>query len=98
MQEKLEKLTEYFSHEINIYLYFHHNEFFNKYIFPIIKYKSEKTFIDYFLINDTNKIKEYSNPQNISSLNTFEKCLLIYSIQKENKQLDLNVQKKTKGN
>ena len=87
LQEKLEKLTEYFSHEINIYLYFHHNEFFNKYIFPIIKYKSEKTFIDYFLINDTNKIKEYSNPQNISSLNTFEKCLLIYSIQKENKQL-----------
>ena len=87
LAEKLEKLTEYFSHEVNIYLYFHHNDFFNKYIFPIIKYKSEKTFIDYFLLNDTNKIKEYSNPQNISQLNIFEKCLLIYSIRKENKEL-----------
>ena len=87
LPEKLEKLTEYFSHEVNIYLYFHHNDFFNKYVFPIIKYKSEKTFIDYFLINDTNKIKEYSNPQNISQLNIFEKCLLIYSIRKENKEL-----------
>ena len=87
LPEKLEKLSEYFSHEVNIYLYFHHNEFFNQYIFPIIKYKSEKTFIDFFLINDTNKIKEYSKPQNISQLNIFEKCLLIYSIRKENKEL-----------
>ena len=85
--EKLEKLTQYFSHEVNIYLYFHHNEFFNKYIYPIIKYKSEKTFIDYFLINDEEKIKEYSHPQNINQLNVFEKCLLIYSIRKENKEL-----------
>ena len=87
LPEKLEKLTEYFSHEINIYLYFHHNDFFNKYIYPIIKYKSEKTFIDYFLLNDNSKIKEYSSPQNIDNLNVFEKCLLIYSIRKENKKL-----------
>ena len=87
LPEKLEKLTQYFSHEVNIYLYFHHNDFFNKYVFPIIKYKSEKTFIDYFLINDNDKIKEYSKPQNIIQLNVFEKCLLIYSIRKENKEL-----------
>ena len=87
LPEKLEKLTQYFSHEVNIYLYFHHNDFFNKYVFPIIKYKSEKTFIDYFLINDIDKIKEYSKPQNIIQLNVFEKCLLIYSIRKENKEL-----------
>ena len=68
LKEKLEKITEYFSHEINIYLYFHHYDFFIRYILPIIKYKSEKTFIDYFLLNDTEKIKEYSNPQNISKL------------------------------
>jgi len=86
-QEKLEKISAYFSHEINIYLYFHHYDFFIRYIFPIIKYKSEKTFIDYFLLNDTKKIKEYTNPQNISKLNIFEKCLLIYSIKNENKFL-----------
>ena len=42
LQEKLEKISEYFSHEIKIYSYFHHNDFFIRYIFPIIKYKSEK--------------------------------------------------------
>ena len=87
LPEKLEKITQYFSHELNIYLYFHHNDFFNKYIYPILKYKSEKTFIDFFLLNDIEKIKEYSNPQNIEQLNIFEKCLLIYSIRNENKIL-----------
>ena len=97
LAEKLEKLTEYFSHEVNIYLYFHHNDFFNKYIFPIIKYKSEKTFIDFFLLNDTNKIKEYSNPQNISQLNIFEKCLLIYLIKKENKELAKSISRQIRS-
>ena len=52
LQEKLDKITKYFSHETNIYLYFHHNEFFTKYIYPILKYKSEKTFIDFFLLKN----------------------------------------------
>ena len=38
-------------------------------------------------MNDINKLKEYSNPQNIKQLNVFEKCLLIYSLRNENKQL-----------
>ena len=38
-------------------------------------------------MNDIEKIKEYSNPQNIEQLNIFEKCLLIYSIRNENKIL-----------
>jgi len=87
LKEQLEKVTEYFSHETNVYLYFHHNEFFNKYIYPILKYKSEKTFIDYFLLDNKEKILEFSGPQKIKDLNTFEKCLLIYSIRKENKEL-----------
>ena len=91
LTDKLNKLTEYFSHETNIYLYFHHNEFFNKYIYPIIKYKSEKTFIDYFLLDNKEKINEYTGPQKIKELNTFEKCLLIYSIREEKKELALSL-------
>ena len=87
LPEKLDKITKYFSHEINIYLYFHQNKFFNQYIFPILKYKSEKTFIDYFLLEDKNKILEYSQPQVIDKLNTFEKCLLIYSLREEKPEL-----------
>ena len=36
-------------------------------------------------------MKEYSQPQMIKELNTFEKCLLIYSIRKENKELALSL-------
>ena len=91
LSEKLDKLTEYFSHETNIYLYFHHNDFFNKYIYPILKYKSEKTFIDYFLLENKEKMNEFSEPQKIKELNTFEKCLLIYSVRKDNKELALSL-------
>ena len=89
--EKLEKLSEYFSHEANVYLYFHHNDFFTEFIYPILKYKSEKTFIDYFLLDNKEKIKEYSEPQKIKELNTFEKCLLIYAVRKNNKELALSL-------
>ena len=91
LPEKFDKLTEYFSHETNIYIYFHHNDFFNQYIYPILKYKSEKTFIDYFLLDNKDKINEYSEPEKIKELNTFEKCLLIYAIRKENKELALSL-------
>ena len=87
LEEKLEKFTNYFSHEINIYLYFHHNDFFSKYVYPILKYKSEKTFIDYFLLNDIQNIKYFCQSEKIKTLNIFEKCLLIYAIRKENKLL-----------
>ena len=91
LSEKLDKLTEYFCHETNIYLYFHHNDFFNKYVYPILKYKSEKTFIDYFLLENKEKMNEFSEPQKIKELNTFEKCLLIYSVRKDNKELALSL-------
>ena len=87
LAEKIDKISIYFCHEVNIYLYFHHNDFFNHYIYPIIKYKSEKTFIDYFLLDDKDKILEYVKQQKISELNVFEKCLLIYSIRKNKKKL-----------
>ena len=97
LEEKLDKITKYFSHEINIYLYFHHNDFFNKYIYPILKYKSEKTFIDYFLLNDTQKIKCYYESGTINKLNIFEMCLLIYAIRKENKLLASSISRRIRA-
>ena len=97
LPEKFEKMSKYFSQELNIYLYFHHNQFFNEYIYPILKYKSEKTFIDYFLLNDKQKISEYVKKQKIEGLNTFEKCLLIYSISETNKQLANRLSRKIRS-
>ena len=96
LSEKLEKITKFFSHELNIYLFFHHNKFFNKYIYPILKYKSEKTFIDYFLLDDKEKILEYMK-YHINKLNTFEKCLLIYAIRKSNKLLANHLARKIRS-
>ena len=90
-KEKLDKVSEYFSHELNIYLYFHYNKFFNEFICPIIKFKSEKTFIDYFLLNDKENINKYVSGDLFNKLNNFEKCLLIYSIREENRILAKNI-------
>ena len=91
LKEKIDKISEYFSHEVNIYLFFHDNDFFNQFIYPIIKYKSEKTFIDYFLLKDEENIKKFTSGILFNKLNAFEKCLLIYSIRKENPTLAKNI-------
>ncbi|MGL4948145.1 MAG: hypothetical protein ACRC42_02045, partial [Mycoplasma sp.] len=85
--DKLEKLSKYFSHELNIYLYFHHHQFFIENVYSLIKFKIEKTFIDYFLLDDTEAINKYTSPELLKDLNAFEKCLLIYTIRKTNPNL-----------
>ena len=70
-------ISNYFSHELNIFLYFKHNPIFLKYCLPILKYKNEKTFIDYYLMNDRESLIKYCSTSNLVKLNSFEKCLLI---------------------
>lgn len=90
---KLKKLSENFSHEVNLYLYFKHHEFFTKNIKPILKFKSEKTFVDFFLLNDIQRIKEFTSSAMLNGLNAFEKCLLIYVIRKDNPELAQTIAK-----
>ena len=91
LKEKLEKISEYFSHELNIFIYFKFPNIFNEFIYPIIKYKYEKTFIDYFLLNDKSNLIKYQQPENLKNLNIFEKCLLIYSLKNENPEFCKNL-------
>ena len=93
LKEKLEKISEFFSHELNIFIYFKFPNFFNEFICPIIKYKSEKTFIDYFLLNDKSNLIKFQEPENLNILNIFEKCLLIYSLKNENPEFCKNIAK-----
>ena len=87
LNEKLSYLSLYFSHEFNLFLYFQYNDFFNEYVLPLIKFKIEKTFIDYFLMNDTEMILKYTSIDKIATLNIIEKCLLIYSIKNTHPEL-----------
>ena len=102
LNEKLSYLSKYFSHEFNLFMYFHYNDFFNEYILPLLKFKIEKTFIDYFLMNDIDNILTYTSVDKLHKLNIIEKCLLIYSIRNVNynlaNSLALNIRIKAEDN
>jgi hypothetical protein len=79
-EEFLEKYNEVCGHEVNLFLYFKYPKLFNKYVKDIIKYKFEKTFIDYFLLDDYDTLIQYLSPLKIKSLPTDELCLLMLKI------------------
>ena len=72
---------------MNIFLFFRFPEYFRELVRPILKYKIEKTFIDYFLLNEENLMIEYSHSHKLSTLNAFEKCLLILAIRDKKPEL-----------
>ena len=61
-KEFIDNYNEVCGHEINIFLYFKFPELFNKYMKNNLKYKFEKTFIDYFLLDDYNTLIQYLTP------------------------------------
>ena len=79
-EEFIEKYNEVCGHEINLFLYFKYPNLFNKYIKGILKYKFEKTFIDYFLLDDYETLIQYLSPLKIKLLRTDELCLLMLKI------------------
>jgi hypothetical protein len=85
--EQKKKLSNLFSHEINLFIYFKYPQLFEKYVKPVLKYKAEKTFVDFFLMNDLPSLIKFCSSQRLESLNAFEKCLLIYAVRKENPEI-----------
>ena len=79
-EDFLEKYNEICGHEVNLFSYFKHPKIFNKYIKNIIKYKFEKAFIDYFLLDDYETLLQYLTPLKINDLQPNELCLLMLKI------------------
>ena len=79
-EEFLEKYNQVCGHEINLFLYFKYPKLFNKYVKNILKYKFEKTFIDYFLLDDYETLLEYLTPLKIKKLPINELCLLMIKL------------------
>jgi hypothetical protein len=71
-------LSDKISIETNVYLYFKHNDFFNKSIRQVIELKSEKTLIDYLLLQDYSNIKKFINPFEMKKFDALQTCLFIY--------------------
>ena len=85
--EKHKKYDKYACHEVNLFLYFRDFPYFETYIKQFLKNKCEKTFIDYFLLNDTKVLETFVKTENLIRLNALEKILLITFL-KENEAIE----------
>ena len=83
-EDFLRKYNEICGHEINLFLYFKYPKLFNKYVKNILKYKFEKTFIDYFLLDDYETLLQYLTPIKIKLLQTSDLCLLMLKLIEKN--------------
>ena len=63
--------------ELNIFLFFKDRAFYETYVREYINDKIEKTFVDYFLLQDARKLKEYTQSHNLELLNAMEKAMLV---------------------
>ena len=90
-EDQKKNISNYFSHELNLFCYFKYPHLFELYIKNIIKFKSEKSFMDFFLLNDLENLKKFTRPDSLSKLNAMEKCLLIIALGKENSELAKNI-------
>jgi len=79
-QDKLRKYDKFASHELNLFVYFKDREFFNQTVLPFLQNKIEKTFVDYFLLDDAKQIQAYAGAEKFKDLNSLEKILLITKI------------------
>jgi hypothetical protein len=90
-EEKKKKLSNVFSHEVNLFIYFKYPQLFEKYVKPVLRYKAEKTFVDFFLMNDLANLNKFCTAERLNTLNAIEKCLLLYSVRKENTKFAENI-------
>ena len=78
LSEKLKVIDDYFSHELNFYVYQKDREFFDDILKPHLANKIEKCLIDYYLLGSHEWIRNhYKNPSDIKGLNAIEIYCLI---------------------
>ncbi len=65
------------SHELNIFIYFKDPAYFETFVKSYISNKFEKTFVDYFLLQNKTKLLEFCETQKLKKINPMEKNLLI---------------------
>jgi hypothetical protein len=79
-EQKNKKYTEFQCHEMNLFLYFKDNKYFVKVAKPFISSKMEKTFMDYWLLGDFEKILHYQEICHFDKLNALEQTLLVFAV------------------
>ena len=77
LEQKNKNFSKFTSYELHLFLKKFDHDYFTNVIQGFISSKMEKFFMDYYLLNDTTQILRFANMDKLSSLNTFEQCLLI---------------------
>lgn len=58
---------------------------------PFIKNKIEKTLIDYFLLDDNEKLKELASFSHVNDYNALELCLTVIALRRYNKKITSSI-------
>lgn len=74
--EKLKTYDKFYSHELNMFVYFKDREFFDEVVMPFISNKKQKTFVDLFLLDMKAEARKYLKVSNADCLINQEKLLL----------------------
>eukprot|EP01083_Nonionella_stella_P069901 186629_1 len=82
-KQKLLKYDEYFCHELNLFLFIKDPPFFQKVARPCIASKLRKDVMDYFLLNDVDHLRNYTQSHLWDRLNALEKIFLVYALKDE---------------
>ncbi|EGG19867.1 hypothetical protein DFA_06970 [Cavenderia fasciculata] len=78
IEQKREKFSKYYCHELALFIFKKDKEFFDTVVLPFVQCKMYKTFIDYYLVRDTEQLTNYATSSaKLKSLNTVEKILLV---------------------
>jgi len=59
-EEKNKKYSNFCSHEVNLFIYFKDPQYFKAVVRPFLENKMEKSFIDFWLLSDYEKIKHFA--------------------------------------
>ncbi|KAL6042135.1 MG2 domain-containing protein, partial [Balamuthia mandrillaris] len=75
-KQKLEKYSKFASHELNFFIYKKDKPFFDQYIAQFLRNKKDKTFLDFWLLEEKTWLLHFLPLHHFESLNVVEQILL----------------------
>ena len=88
-EEKAKLFYKHLCHELSFFIKLKDGLFFNEVVRPFIQNKLEKTFMDYYLLDQHKHLANtYKGLERIKNLNAFEKCLLVDAFIKLDKKAE----------
>ena len=85
--EKLKTFDKFYSHELNVFVYFKDREFFDEVVAPFIQNKMKKTVIDQALLGQKEILEKYLDPAVFEQLLVIEKVLIFLQFLDEEEKI-----------